>query len=260
MITAGIDIGSRTIKTIITKNKKIISHSIMSTGADSSRRARRVFKKALSKTGLKRNSIKYIIATGYGRLNVDFSNEEITEITCHAYGAYNLFKNTGTIIDIGGQDSKVISLDLNGRVDDFVMNDKCAAGTGRFLEVMADSLEVPLEKIGEISLLADRGAEISSTCTVFAESEVISLVADGIERSKILRGLHESVSRRITSMVNKVGLKKEVTMTGGVCLNEGLRKILQKELKTEINVPERPQFVGALGAALIASLKAEEAS
>ena len=255
MITAGIDVGSRTTKVVILKNGKWFGEKIMPTGTNSIKRAEKVLEKALENIGLTKDKLNYIVATGYGRVNISFADEKITEITCHGFGAYKLFPETRTIIDIGGQDSKVISLDENGRVDDFIMNDKCAAGTGRFLEVMAENLEVPLEDIGEVSLRADKGANISSTCTVFAESEVISLVAEGVKKSKILRGLHKAIVKRLTGMVYRIGLNKEVTMTGGVCHNDGVYKILEKELGLTINRPEKPQYVGAFGAAILAYLK-----
>ena len=255
MITAGIDVGSRTTKVVILKNGKWFGEKIMPTGANSIKRAEEVLEKALENIGLTKDKLNYIVATGYGRVNISFADEKITEITCHGFGAYKLFPETRTIIDIGGQDSKVISLDENGRVDDFIMNDKCAAGTGRFLEVMAENLEVPLEDIGEVSLRADKGANISSTCTVFAESEVISLVAEGVKKSKILRGLHKAIVKRLNGMDYRIGLNKEVTMTGGVCHNDGVYKILEKELGLTINRPEKPQYVGAFGAAILAYLK-----
>ncbi|MGM0436652.1 MAG: acyl-CoA dehydratase activase [Bacillota bacterium] len=255
MLTAGIDVGSRTTKVVILENGKWLEEKIKNTGANSIKRAEEVFDSALNDLNLKKGDIDYIIATGYGRVNISFADEKITEITCHGLGAHRLFPNTKTIIDIGGQDSKVISLDDKGRVDDFVMNDKCAAGTGRFLEVMADNLEVPLKKIGELSLKTKKAADISSTCTVFAESEVISLVAEGIKKSKILRGLHKSIVKRMIGMILKVGLNKEITMTGGVCHNDGVYEILEKELNLKINRPAKPQYVGAYGAANLAYRK-----
>jgi len=255
MLTAGIDVGSRTTKVVILESGKWLEEKIKNTGANSIKRAEEVFNSALHDLNLKKGDIDYIIATGYGRVNISFADEKITEITCHGLGAHKLFPNTKTIIDIGGQDSKVISLDDKGRVDDFVMNDKCAAGTGRFLEVMADNLEVSLEKIGELSLKTKKAADISSTCTVFAESEVISLVAEGIKKSKILRGLHKSIVKRMIGMMHKVGLNKEITMTGGVCHNDGVYEILENELNSKINRPVKPQYVGAYGAADLAYRK-----
>jgi (R)-2-hydroxyacyl-CoA dehydratese activating ATPase len=256
MLTAGIDIGSRTTKVVILKDGEIYASRLMLTGASSPERAREILELALRDKGLKLNDLEYIVATGYGRINISFVQEKITEITCHAMGAYSEFPGTRTIIDIGGQDSKVIRLDAAGRVEDFIMNDKCAAGTGRFLEVMADSLEIPLKEIGGLSLKTDKAAPISSTCTVFAESEVISLVARGVDKHEILRGIHLAIVKRLTGMVHRVGLKEELTLTGGVCLNRGVTTILAEVLNIGVNIPEEPQLVGAIGAARLAALKA----
>ncbi len=257
MLTAGIDVGSRTTKIVILKGEDILTTELEPTGANSITRAKNVMQKALEKKGLSFAALDYIIATGYGRINIDFADHKFTEITCHAVGAVNRFSQTRTIIDIGGQDSKIIRLNDNSRVEDFIMNDKCAAGTGRFLEVMAETLEVPLEEIGDISLQANKAATISSTCTVFAESEVISLIAKGVNTARILKGLHKAIVRRLKGMIYRVGLQKEVTLTGGVCLNKGVRRFLEEELKIKINVPRKPQLVGALGAAILARMKLE---
>ncbi|ACL70356.1 acyl-CoA dehydratase activase [Halothermothrix orenii] len=251
MLIAGLDIGSRTTKTVILEDGDLVSWEIMNTGARTAGRAREVIKKALRKIDYSLEQVKRVVATGYGRLSIPFADREITEITAHALGVHHKYPNTRTVIDIGGQDSKVIRLDANGRVDDFVMNDKCAAGTGRFLEVMAETLEVPLEEIGPLSLKTDTAAPISSTCTVFAESEVISLIADGVEREDILRGLHTAIVKRITGMARQVGIKEEVTLSGGVSLNKGVRQLLEKELEVSLNIPHYPQLMGAYGAALL---------
>ena len=194
-----------------------------------------------------------VVATGYGRIAVPFASKKVTEITCHARGAYHLFPQTRTVIDIGGQDSKVIRLGKDGRVVDFVMNDKCAAGTGRFLEVMARALEVSLEDMGRLSDLARERLTISSMCTVFAESEVVSLIAEGHPKEDIIRGLHDAVSERVAGMAERVGLENGVTMTGGVAKNAGVVRSLEERLGVKISRPEEPQIVGALGAALIAA-------
>lgn len=257
MLTAGIDVGSRTTKVVILDNGQWLGWKLMPTGANSATRAEEVLEMALREQNLAMTDLDYIVATGYGRVNISFAHERITEITCHALGAYTEFPATRTIVDIGGQDSKVIRLDEAGRVEDFIMNDKCAAGTGRFLEVMAENLELPLEKIGEFSLTTKAAAPISSTCTVFAESEVISLVAQGVATAEILRGLHTAIVKRLVGMIHRIGLQPEVTLTGGVCLNIGVRQILEETLQLKINVPQQPQLVGAYGAARLAGLKLE---
>ncbi|HHX86733.1 MAG TPA: 2-hydroxyglutaryl-CoA dehydratase, partial [Firmicutes bacterium] len=185
-------------------------------------------------------------------ISVPFANKQVTEITCHGKGAHFLFPAARTVIDIGGQDSKVIRLSDLGSVVDFAMNEKCAAGTGRFLEVMAQALEVKLEDMAQIARKALRSVSISSMCTVFAESEVVSLIAEGTPREEIIRGLHQAVADRTSGLVHRVGLEKQVVMTGGVAKNAGAVHCLEEKLKVKIVVPEEPQITGALGAALVA--------
>jgi len=193
------------------------------------------------------------VSTGYGRNSVDFADKAITEITCHAAGAYFQDPAVRSVIDIGGQDSKAISMDDAGRVNDFVMNDKCAAGTGRFLEVMARALEVDLDAFGEMSLKADTPAAISSLCTVFAESEVISLIARGEKRENIIAGIHESIGSRVLAMAKRVGVTEPVMMTGGVAKNIGVVKALENRAGVSIKVSPNAQINGAIGAALLAA-------
>ncbi len=252
MIVAGIDIGSLSSEAVILNNGEIVSYSILPTGADAQKAARACMHKALEGARLTSEDISATVATGYGRISIPSATKRVTEITCHARGAHRLFPNTRTVIDMGGQDSKVISVDTDGRVLDFVMNDKCAAGTGRFLEVMAGALEVDLVEMGERSARAKNGLIISSMCTVFAESEVISLIAAGCSKNDIIRGLHEAISKRIFSMAGKLRMERPITMTGGVAKNRGIVDALGRLLKGEIHVPEEPQIVGALGAALSA--------
>jgi len=198
------------------------------------------------------DSVRFVVGTGYGRSNLPFVPKRVTEITCHGRGARYLFPKTRTILDIGGQDSKVIRLTAYGKVADFAMNDKCAAGTGRFLEVMARALEVDLDEMGPLSLRSTRLIPISSMCTVFAESEVISLVAQSTAREDILNGIHHSICTRLAAMMDRVGLEPELTMTGGVAKNLGMVEHIRSMKGMEPNVPQEPQIVGALGAALIA--------
>jgi predicted CoA-substrate-specific enzyme activase len=250
VIVSGVDIGSLSSEAVILKDGEIMSYSIVPTGADAQRAARRCMQEALEKAHMKFEDLRATVATGYGRISVPFATKSLTEITCHARGAHMLFPKTRTVIDMGGQDSKVISIDTEGRVLDFVMNDKCAAGTGRFLEVMAGALEVDLEEMGVRSVQAKHGVVISSMCTVFAESEVISLIAGGCSQNDIIRGLHEAISKRIFTMAGKLRMEKPITMTGGVAKNRGIVDALRRLLKGKIQVPEEPQIVGALGAAL----------
>jgi len=252
MITAGVDIGSLSAEALIVQDGKILSYAIGKTGAKVKMAAEEVINKALKKASLTRDRIDYITGTGYGRVTLDIADRTVTEITCHATGAYYLFPNTRIVVDIGGQDSKIIQLDSRGKVVDFVMNDKCAAGTGRFLEVMANALELDIEELGPLSLKSRKNVPISSICTVFAESEVISLIAEGCQRRDILRGLHEAITSRIIGMGSKLRWDGEVTMTGGVAKNTGIAHILAKKIACPMNIPEEPQIVGALGAALVA--------
>jgi len=252
MITVGIDVGSITTKAAVVKDGELISDRVILTGYKAQNAARIIYEDIIRELGLKASSIQKIISTGYGRSNVTIADKAITEITCHAVGAHYLNPAVRAVIDIGGQDSKVIAVDKEGSVKDFAMNDKCAAGTGRFLEVMARALEVDLDNFGELSLDVAHPAKISSLCTVFAESEVISLIAKGEKRKNIIAGIHESIASRIVAMANRVGLKPPVMMTGGVAKNIGVVKALEKKIGHRIEVSPKAQVTGAIGAALIA--------
>jgi len=252
MIVAGIDIGSITAETVLLEKEKILAAVILPTGANSRTAGERSLGAALDQAGLVREAVSRIVTTGYGRVSFSQATKMVTEITCHARGAFFVHPGTRTVIDIGGQDSKVIRLDENGRNVDFQMNDKCAAGTGRFLEVMAHALEVKLEDLGRLSRRAERTIKISSTCTVFAETEVVSLIADNQPKDVIIRGLHESIADRILGLVQRVGLEETVALTGGVAKNEGVVRALEDRLRVKLFIPPEPQIIGALGAALIA--------
>jgi predicted CoA-substrate-specific enzyme activase len=212
-----------------------------------------VFNALLDELGIQSDAVDRIVATGYGRNSVDLADKAVTEITCHAAGAHFQDPAVRCVIDIGGQDSKAIALDSTGRVKDFAMNDKCAAGTGRFLEVMARALEVDLDAFGPMSLKADQPAAISSLCTVFAESEVISLIARGERRENIIAGIHESIGSRVIAMANRVGIVEPVMMTGGVAKNIGVVRALEKKSGKSIRVFASAQVNGAIGAALMAA-------
>jgi predicted CoA-substrate-specific enzyme activase len=252
MITAGVDIGSLTAKAVVLNEKKIVGFAVMPGGSDVTAAAGRVLSAALENAGLRMDDIAAVVATGYGRAKVTAAGKTITEITCDARGANFLFPEAGMIIDIGGQDSKVISLDTEGRVLDFSMNDKCAAGTGRFLEVMARALEIELSELGPASLRHKRQVAISSMCTVFAESEVVSLIAEGFAREDILNGLHQAIASRISAMAGGMRVEKDIMLCGGVAKNTGVVKALEQKLKVKVKVPAEPQIVAALGAAICA--------
>lgn len=254
MIVVGVDIGAVSTETVILgKDKEILGYDISRTGSNSKLSAQRSVDNAISKAGIRFNSISYIVSTGYGRKIVPFESKEISEISCHARGAHYLFPDTRTILDIGGQDCKAIKVNHKGEMVDFVMNDKCAAGTGRFLQVMADTLEVEIVELGELSLKADIELSISSMCTVFAESEVVSLIAEGQKKENIIKGLHKAISDRIVSLARKIKIEDAVTLTGGVINNMGVvRSIGLKLDNIKVNIPEQPEIVGAFGAALFA--------
>ncbi|MFO7986596.1 MAG: acyl-CoA dehydratase activase [Desulfatiglandaceae bacterium] len=250
---AGVDVGSLSTETVIIDSTgKIVGYSIIPTEANSTQAGLESLEKALLKTGLGRDRIRRLIATGYGRVSIPFADKSVTEISCHAAGAQHLFPDAQTVIDIGGQDSKVIRVGEGGKVLDFTMNDKCAAGTGRFLEVMAAKLGVSLNELGSLAEQAREEAVISSVCTVFAESEVISLVAHNRPKEEVIRGLHRAITNRVYSMVTSVGVHGSVTMSGGVAKNQGVVKLMQEKLGKSIYVYTEPQIVGALGAALLA--------
>ena len=250
-IFAGLDIGSLTAKAVlINGHGELLQEDVLFTGASSRKTASRLH--ALLYEGEHGPRIARCVATGYGRKGVGFADEEITEISCHARGMAHQVPEVRTIIDIGGQDTKVIALDGEGGVRSFLMNDKCAAGTGRFLEMMARALEIDLEDLGPQALKASRAADISSLCTVFAESEVVSLIAEDTPTPLICRGICRSVARRTLAMLERVGREPPIAMSGGVAFNVGVVRELEKALSRKLSLPERPQTLGALGAALFA--------
>ena len=255
---AGVDIGSVTAKAIILKDKVITGKSTIPTTVSSEKSGLATLEKALQSAGVSRSDLKYIIATGYGRIAAPYANKTVTEITCHAKGANFLNPNTRTIIDMGGQDCKALRVNEEGHVIDFVLNDKCAAGTGRFLEVVSRIFELTLDELGPLSLHSNSNelVPISSTCTVFAESEIVSLMARGEKPENILSGVHYSIAHRIDGMFARTGVEAEIFFSGGVAKNTGMRKALEEILEKKIIVSqEDPQLVGALGAALLAREK-----
>jgi predicted CoA-substrate-specific enzyme activase len=253
MYVAGVDVGSLSTDTVILDGERnIVNYNVLFTGASSRRAARRSYEEALCAAGLREEDISFIVSTGYGREVVPFAHTQVTEISCHARGAHFLFPGTRTVIDVGGQDSKAIRVNAQGQVVDFAMNEKCAAGTGRFLEVMARALEIELEEMGERSLRARKPVSISSMCTVFAESEVVSRIAEGHPIEDIIAGIHNAISDRLISLLQRVRMEEEVTMSGGVAKNVGVVEALQEKLGTKFNIAFEPQIVGAVGAALVA--------
>ncbi|MEK3903810.1 MULTISPECIES: acyl-CoA dehydratase activase [unclassified Paenibacillus] len=252
MITLGIDIGSLSTKSAILKDKKeILAYDVIYTGGNNRQSAEMTYQNVIEKAGLTPDDIDLVVTTGYGRENVPFSNKNYSEITCHAKGMYFLNPEIRTILDIGGQDSKAIQLDDNGNVLNFLMNDKCAAGCGRFLDIIARALNVQLEDMGEISLNSTSAARISSMCSVFAETEVVSLVAVGTPAPDIVKGVHDSIATRSIALLKSVGIREPLGMSGGVAKNIGIINSLKEKLNMDIHVTDYPQVTGAIGAAFL---------
>ncbi|NPV90888.1 MAG: 2-hydroxyglutaryl-CoA dehydratase [Firmicutes bacterium] len=250
MITVGIDVGSISTKAALLDDEKFY-YLLKPTGWSPRQAGLDCFTELLARGGYERQQVDFVVATGYGRITQPFASKVVTEITCHARGANHLVSDASLVIDIGGQDSKVIRVDGQGRVLDFVMNDKCAAGTGRFLQVMGAALGVEVSELSELA----RGRSpvtLNSMCAVFAESEVIGLLAAGREKGEIVAGLFQSISRRIASMAQRLAVPQKVVFTGGVALNEGMRERLQRELGAEVVAPVDCQYAGAIGAAILA--------
>ena len=250
--TLGIDIGSTASKCVMLKDgKEIVAKSLIAVGAGTSG-PQRAIAEVLEKAGKTEADMAYTLATGYGRNSLeDIADHQMSELSCHAKGATFLFPDVHTVIDIGGQDVKVLQID-NGVMTNFVMNDKCAAGTGRFLDVMARVLEVKVEDLGTLGAQSTKTVEISSTCTVFAESEVISQLSMGTDKRDIINGIHHSVAARVTGLAHRVGIRDQVVMTGGVARNRGVTEALEARLGAPLWLPPEPDLCGALGAALFA--------
>jgi predicted CoA-substrate-specific enzyme activase len=258
MLVAGIDVGAATAKIVILRDDEILGYAIRPVGYDVKLAANEVSKEALKNSGLSIsvNDFDYIISTGYAREAIKFADKTVTEIICHAKGAHFMIPSTRFIIDMGGQDSKAIELDPEGNIANFAMNDKCAAGTGRFLEVMANILQVEsMAEMGPLALQSKEPCHISSTCTVFAETEVVVLRAEGKDRKDLIAGLHKAVASRVAAMASNLICRPDAVFTGGVAKNSGVKKYLEEEFKTKFLIPDEPQIMGALGAALIAQTK-----
>ncbi len=253
MIYAGIDIGSITAKAALIRENQLLGTHVILTGYNPLNAGIKVFETLLEKMKVSKSDVRAIVSTGYGRGSVNFADKTMTEIICHGTGAYFINSEIRGVIDVGGQDSKAILLNANGQVENFAMNDKCAAGTGRFLEVMANAMEVDLNQLGDIGLKADNPSKISSICTVFAESEVISMIANQQKRENIIAGIHESAAARVAILATKIKLKEPAMMTGGVAKNKGMVAALEKRLGFKIIVGDSPQENGAIGAAVLAS-------
>jgi predicted CoA-substrate-specific enzyme activase len=250
---AGVDVGSTQTKAVVVDEKGVITgRALLPTGANVVQAAERAFREALRAGDVHEEDVGFVVGTGYGRYRVEFGDTQITEIVCHARGAAQMFPATETVLDMGGQDTKAIRIRPGGDVVDFCMNDKCAAGTGRFLQSAAAALELDLEQLGPTALRGLRPVNISTTCTVFAESEVLSWLARGKKIEDILLGVHRSIASRSIALLRRVGIEGEITFTGGVTLNNAMVSVLEDMLHTPLNVSEESHYMGAIGAALFA--------
>ncbi len=248
---AGVDVGSTQTKAVVVDGDgNIVGRSLLPTGSNVVQIAEHAFKEALDEGGIAESEIGFIVGTGYGRYRVEFGDTQITEIVCHARGAAHMFPGTETVIDMGGQDTKAIKIRPGGDVADFCMNDKCAAGTGRFLQSAAAALDLELDELGPTAMRGQRPVNISTTCTVFAESEVLSWLARGKKIEDILLGVHRSIGTRSIALLRRVGIEGEITFTGGVTRNEAMVSVLEEMLGQKLHVSEDSHYMGALGAAL----------
>jgi (R)-2-hydroxyacyl-CoA dehydratese activating ATPase len=250
---AGVDVGSTQTKAVVVdEDGVIVGRSLMPTGANVVRIAEEAYREALKSGDIPEEEVGFVIGTGYGRYRVEFGDTQITEIVCHARGAAHMFPDTETVVDMGGQDTKAIRIQKGGDVVDFCMNDKCAAGTGRFLQSAAAALDMDLADLGPTALRGQRPVKISTTCTVFAESEVLSWLARGKKIEDILLGVHRSIASRSIALMRRVGIEGEITFTGGVTRNEAMVAVLNEMLGAQMHVSEESHYMGAIGAALFA--------
>ncbi|HUH13421.1 MAG TPA: acyl-CoA dehydratase activase [Longimicrobiales bacterium] len=250
---AGVDVGSTQTKAVVIgEDGRIAARSLVETGANVVRAAEHAFASALAAGDLREEEVEYVVGTGYGRYKVTFGNTQVTEISCHGRGAVHMFPATRTVVDMGGQDTKAIRVSPTGEIVDFCMNDKCAAGTGRFLGAAASALDIPLDQLGPTAMRGERPVKITTTCTVFAESEVLSWLGKGKKIEDILLGVHQSIAARSAGLLRRVGIESEVTFTGGVAKNVAMIDTLQERLGVPLNVGDDSHYMGALGAALFA--------
>lgn len=259
---AGVDVGSTQTKAVLLKenggNPLVIARSLVDTGANVRKAAERAFDQCCRETGISAADVGFVVGTGYGRYNISFGHAQMTEISCHARGAQFLCPGTRTVIDMGGQDSKAISVGEKGEVLDFVMNDKCAAGTGRFLANAAEVMGITLDDIGPLSLAATRPVKIATVCTVFVESDILSYLAQGKKAEDILAGVHLAIAKRTLSLARRVNIEPEITMTGGVARNQGMVHALEEVVGRELKISPDAQYMGAVGAGLFALEKLDE--
>ena len=257
MLVGGVDVGSTQTKAVVMDDqRRVLGRSLIDTGGIVTAAAENAFQLACTDAGISRSDVAYVVGTGYGRYKVTFGDTQVTEISCHARGGQYLFPATRTVLDIGGQDTKAIKIGAEGQVLDFCMNDKCAAGTGRFLGAAAMALDIPLGELGPMALLSKNPVKITTTCTVFAETEIINWLARGKKVEDVLMGVHQAIATRSISLLRRVGVEDQVTFTGGVTRNVAMVQILEEMLETHLNVSEEAHYMGAIGASLFALEKA----
>ena len=252
MIAAGVDIGYQSVNAVILEDDRIISHATMIVAGEVEAAARVAFDTILDQAGMREDSIESIFATGVGREKVTFADGHRTEMLSHVRGSHRLFPGAKTVIDVGAEGSRILRCDSEGNLTNFIMNDKCASGAGVFLETVAEMMQIPLSEMGPLSLGSSKSLVLTTTCAVFAESEIVAEVHRGSSKEDILWGVHESIAAKIASVSKRVGIEPELVFTGGVALNIGVVDALEKQLGLTIQVPENPEIVGALGAAILA--------
>jgi benzoyl-CoA reductase subunit D len=256
MITAGVDCGAKNTKVVLLKDGEIIGKGMVLSGFDQKGAAAQAFEKALKQAGVTKDDINYITATGSGKKEVDFANNTVTEVGADAKGVHKLFPSARTVIDVGAEEGRAIKSDGSGKVVDFAINEKCAAGAGSFTESMARALEVKVEELGDLSLQSTKEIQMNAQCAVFAESEVVTLVHAKTPKEDMAKAVHDAIASRITSMVRKIGVENDVALIGGVAKNKGFVKSLKDDLGVELKMTDEPEFVTALGAAIVASEQA----
>ncbi len=255
MITVGIDCGAKNIKVVILKDEKIVGKSMAPAGMDTVSVSETAYITALKEAGVNRDDVEKVVSTGAGKKELKFKNDVVTEVGADARGIHHLYPDVRTIIDVGAEEGRAIKVDKKGKVVDFAINEKCAAGAGAFTESMARALEVSLEELGELSLKSTQAIPMNAQCAVFAESEVVSLVHKKIPKPDMARAIHDAIADRITSMVRRVGIEEKIVIIGGVSKNVGFIKSLKEDLETDIILPNDPEYVGAIGAAYVATDK-----
>lgn len=258
VITAGIDMGAKNVKVVILKDDKILSKGLILGGFDQKASAEKVFNETLQKAGLSHDNIEHVVATGAGKDVAPYANEEISMMGADALGGAFLFPSARTVIDVGAEEGRAVKCDEKGKMLDFVINERCAAGAGTFVEAMSRALEVKLEELGPLSLKAEKAVPMNAQCTIFAESEVVSLIHAKTPKADISRAIHDAIADRIASMTRRLGVQRDVVLVGGVAKNAGFIESLKRALGVDLLVPDEPDFVGALGAALAPTRKIGE--